>query len=792
MPTPNTCRPVAAAKKRNFLSNDLPKKPLVLLIAYLLWMLVAESPLLAQQSFDMDQFFRRAFLQREFQPKSFGPARWLNQGEAYTTLEPSSSFSGFSELVRYDSATGKREVLIAASDLFPAGSKDPLHIEGYDWSGDMSRVLIYTNSRRVWRANTRGDYWVFERHSKSLRKLGGDATPSTMMFAKFSPDGSRVAYVRANNIYVESVQTAETIQLTRDGSETIINGISDWVYEEEFFLRDAFRWSPDGKRIAYWQFNTSGVQKFALLYNVGAPYDVVTHIPYPQYGVYPLVKEIPYPEPGTPNSSVRAGTISSNGGETTWLQIPGDPTNSYIARMEWAGSSNTLVLQHLNRMQNTNDVLLADANTGAVQQVYRDHDSAWVDVVDHLQWLHGGKDFLWLSERDGWRQAYAISRDGKQVRRISPADCDVIEVVGVTPGEDWLYYLASPENATQRYLYRTGLDGRGKAERLTPANQPGMHSYQISPDFRWAIHSYSRFDSPPVTDLVHVPDYQSNRVLEDNTALRASLKAYLSRPTEFIHVDVGDGVTLDAWMMKPKDFDPAKKYPVLVYVYGEPAGQTVVDAWEGESGIFHRALTESGYLVVSVDNRGTPAPKGRAWRKVVYGSVGVLSSTEQTKALQILERTYPFMDANRVAVWGWSGGGSNTLNLMFRSPATYKVGMSVAPVADQRLYDSIYQERYMGIPQENSDGYRVGSPINFADGLKGRLLIVHSPGDDNVHYQGTELLLNRLVELGKPFDFMEYPGRTHSLAEGKETHYHVYSLLARYLMEHMTPGPLAN
>jgi dipeptidyl-peptidase-4 len=242
--------------------------------------------------------------------------------------------------------------------------------------------------------------------------------------------------------------------------------------------------------------------------------------------------------------------------------------------------------------------------------------------------------------------------------------------------------------------------------------------------------------------------------------------------------------------MKPRNFDPARKYPVLVYVYGEPAGQTVVDAWEGERGVFHRALTESGYLIVNVDNRGTPAPKGRAWRKIVYGSVGVLSSAEQTKALHVLERTYPFMDANRIAVWGWSGGGSNTLNLMFRSPDVYKVGMSVAPVADQRLYDSIYQERYMGIPQDNSEGYRMGSPINFAEGLRGKLLIVHSPGDDNVHYQGTELLINRLVELGKPFDFMEYPGRTHSLAEGKGTHYHVYSLLARYLQEHVTTRPL--
>ncbi len=790
MPVPNTFHRMSAANQRILLLNNFPKKPRVPIIASLLWILVAVPQLLAQQPFDMDQFFRRAFLQREFQPKSFGPARWMNRGEAYTTLEPSTSSSGSSELVRYDTATGKKEVLIAASDLIPSGSKDPLHIESYDWSGDMSRVLIYTNSRRVWRANTRGDYWVFDRHSKSLHKLGGDAAPSTLMFAKFSPDGSRVAYVRANNIYIESAQTGENIQLTHDGSETIINGTSDWVYEEEFFLRDAFRWSPDGKRIAYWQFNTSGVQKFALVYNVGAPYNVVTQIPYPQYGVYPQTKEIPYPEPGTPNSSVRAGVISSNGGETTWLQVPGDPTDNYIARMEWAEDSNILVLQHLNRLQNTNDVLLADANTGSAQQVYRDHDSAWVDVVDNFQWLHGGKDFLWLSEREGWRQAYVVSRDGKQVRRITPASADVIEVVGVTPEEDWLYYLASPENATQRYLYRTRLDGAGKAERLTPANQPGMHSYQSSPDFHWAIHSYSRFDSPPVTDLVRVPDHQATRMLEDNAALRANLKDFLSRPTEFIRADIGGGVTLDGWMMKPRNFDPAKKYPVLVYVYGEPAGQTVVDAWEGESGVFHRALTESGYLVVSVDNRGTPAPKGRAWRKIVYGSVGVLSSVEQTKALQVLERTYPFMDVNRVAVWGWSGGGSNTLNLMFRSPDVYKVGMSVAPVADQRLYDSIYQERYMGIPQDNSEGYRMGSPINFAEGLRGKLLIVHSPGDDNVHYQGTELLINRLVELGKPFDFMEYPGRTHSLAEGKGTHYHVYSLLARYLQEHVTPRPL--
>jgi dipeptidyl-peptidase-4 len=759
------------------------------LILSLLWIPASALCSSAQQPFDVDQFFRRAFLEHEFQPKSFGPARWMNQGEAYTTLEPSASFPASRDLVRYGTADGKREVLIAASDLIPAGSKDPLHIESYDWSRDMTRALIYTNSCRVWRANTRGDYWIFDLHSKSLRQLGGDAAPSTLMFATFSPDGSRVAYVRENNLYVQSTETEEITKLTKDGSATIINGTSDWVYEEEFALRDAFRWSPDGKHIAYWQFDTSGVRKFPLVYNVGAPYEVLTNIPYPQYGVYPLVREIPYPEPGTPNSVVRVGVIAATGGETQWIEVPGDPSNTYIARMEWAANSNSLALQHLNRLQNTNDVLLADANTGSVQQIYREHDSAWVDVVDHLLWVHGGKDFLWLSEQNGWRQAFLISRDGKQIRPVTPGSLDAIEVLGITPEEVWLYYLASPEDATRRYLYRTRLDGTGKAEKLTPGNQPGWHSYQFSADYHSAIHSYSRFDSVPITELVSIPDYHQTRVLEDNAALRANLKDFLLRPTEFLHVDIGGGVTLDGWMMKPRNFDPAKKYPVLVYVYGEPAGQTVMDSWEGESGIFHRAMAESGYLVVSVDNRGTPAPKGRAWRKIVYGNVGVLSSEEQTKALEVMERAYPFIDRDRVAVWGWSGGGSNTLNLMFRSPDIYRVGMSVAPVADQRLYDSIYQERYMGTPQENPEGYKAGSPINFAEGLRGRLLIVHSPSDDNVHFQGTELLVNRLVELGKPFDFMEYPGRTHSLAEGKGTHYHLYSLLARYLQEHVKAGP---
>jgi len=776
------------------------------------------------RAFDMDAFFRRVFLTREIKTKSVGPIRWVGGGEGLAAIEASESVKGAKDVVRYETATNKREVVLSAADLKVAGATGqvgaagagaPLIVENCDWSADGNLALIYSNSQRVWRANTRGDYWVFDRRTKKLRKLGGDAAPATLMFATFSPDGTRVAYVHANNIYVESATGGGVTQITKDGSATIINGTSDWVYEEELALRQAYRWSPDGKSIAYWQFDTAKVRNFALLYNVGGPYDVVTHIPYPQFGVYPVVKEIPYPQPGTMNSSVRVGVApiavgsnkagsnrggSNKGGETKWMQVPGDPSDNYIARMEWTEDSKALVLQHLNRLQNTDDVLWADAASGAVRQIYREQDAAWVDVFDEMQWIHGGKDFLWESEKDGWRHAYLVSREGK-ARLLTAGNFDVESIVGITPKEDWLYFMASPENATESYLYRVRVDGAegdagsaasAKPERVTPtgAASVGTHAYNISPNFEWAVHTHSTFDSPPRVDLERLADLKEVRVMEENGELRAKLKEELpgSQPAEFLRVRVGHDVELDAWMVKPAGFDATKKYPVLVYVYGEPAGQTVTNAWEDERELFHRAMAERGYVVVSFDNRGTPAPRGRDWRKVIYGKVGVLSSEEQTEAIRELARRFSFVDGERVAVWGWSGGGTNTLNLMFRSPDVYKVGMSVAPVADQRLYDTIYQERYMGLPAQNTNGYKESSAINFAEGLRGNLLIVHSPGDDNVHYQGTELLVNRLVELGKPFDFMEYPGRTHSMVEGAGTHYHLFSLLARYLQEHLAAG----
>jgi len=353
----------------------------------------------------------------------------------------------------------------------------------------------------------------------------------------------------------------------------------------------------------------------------------------------------------------------------------------------------------------------------------------------------------------------------------------------------WLYYIASPDNATQRYLYRTKLNGKGRAERVSPAAAAGTHSYRISPDARWAFHTFSNFNTASVIELVQLPEHRVVRTLVDNAGQRAAVAPFTQRPGEFFKVPVSDGVTLDGWMIKPTNFDSTKAYPLLMYVYGEPAGQTAQDSWGGGH-LWEHTIADQGYIVATVDNRGTPAPRGRAWRKVVYGAIGVLSSKEQADAVRALTGSRPYLDPTRVAIWGWSGGGSSTLQAMFRYPEVYQVGMSVAPVPDERLYDTIYQERYMGLLNGPADSARYynASAISKAEGLKGRLLVVHGSGDDNVHYQGTERLVNRLVSLGKSFDFMAYPNRSHCICEGRGTTLHVYTLITRYLLEHLPAG----
>lgn len=724
----------------------------------------------------------------EFSERPSPPPRWFDGGQSYIAMEPAAGGHG-RDVVKYDTATSKnREVLITAAQLTPEGKKEPLEIAALSWSKDNQRVLIFTNTRRVWRTNSRGDYWLLDRKAGKLKKLGGDAPEASLMYAKFNPDATSAAYVKKNDIYVEDLGSGKIQRITQDGSDLVINGGSDWVNEEELGLHDCFRWSPDGKRIAFWQFDLHGVGDFALMYYLGKKRGIVTDIPYPQSGPYPVQMQVPYPLAGTTNSAVRAGVVSADGkGSVKWMDVPGDPRQNYIARLQWA-DAHTLLIQQLNRLQNTENFLLADAGSGAVHQMWRDHDDAFISRYPEAQPIREGRKFLVVSEKDGWMHVWAIDRNGHETL-VTRGAMDAAGIEGVDEKGGWLYFIASPDNATQRYLYGAPLDGSADPVRITPNNFVGANNYNISPDGKYAFHTFSSINDPGLRELVSLPDHKLVRMSSDGAESRKKMAQFLTQPAEFFKVDAGDGVTVDGWMIKPANFDPAKKYPVLVNIYGEPASQTVLDRWGGNGALFHRYVASLGYLVVSFDNSGTPAPRGRAWRKAVYGDVGVLSSKQQAQALRSLGKQDAFVDLNRVAVWGWSGGGTNTLNLMFRSPDLYKVGMAVAPVPDQRLYDSIYQERYMGLPQDNSEGYKQGSAINFASGLKGHLLIVHGSGDDNVHYQGTELLVNKLIELGKSFDFMTYPDRTHGISEGPGTTVHVYHLLARYLTEHLPAGP---
>ena len=722
----------------------------------------------------------RLFATKEFETEPVAALHWSRRSSSYFLLEASPEGAG-DDLVRIDPATGTKEVVVPADALVSAGAESPLKVEGLDFSADESRLLIYTNSKKVWRRNTRGDYWVLDVATRKLRKLGGDAAPATLMFAKFAPDGSKVAYVRENNLYVQDLSSLDITALTKEGSEKLIHGTGDWVNEEELGLRDSFRWSPDGQQILFWQFDTSGVAEFHLVNNLASK--------------SPNITSFAYPKVGERNSATRLGVVPAAGGTVRWIQLPGDPREHYLPQAEWTPDGSRLLVQQFNRLQNELKVWLANPHTGDARPVMTETDSAWLENENSIRWLDGGSSFFWLSERSGWRHAYRVpltahlkgrtaETDDSSFQPITQGDFDIIEVEAVDEPGGWFYFAASPDNATQRYLYRARLDGTN-TERVSPNDQPGWHTYSISPDAQFAVHTWSTFTTPPRVELLRLADHSVVRVVASNDALRQKL-AGLKRPDiEFFQMELGDGVTLDGWSIRPAVIAPTAKLPLVMHVYGEPHGQTVRDAWPGPRGLWHWLLAQQGFVVASVDNRGTNVPRGREWRKVVHRQIGILAAQEQSDAVSKLLERWPFVDPTRVGVWGWSGGGSMSLNAIFRYPDLYRTAVSIAPVADQQLYDTIYQERYMGLPSDNPNGYREGSPITHAHKLRGNVLIIHGTGDDNCHYQGTERLIDELIAKGKHFTVLPYPNRSHSVNEGANTVRHFWGAITRYLEDNL-------
>lgn len=720
---------------------------------------------------------------KEFSAKTFDPA-WSTDGHTYAIQQDSEvqpdikKEAKVKDIVSLDAVTGDQEILVSSSQLVPTGSTKPLTVSSYSFTDDDSHVLIFTNTKRVWRQNTRGDYWVLNRTTGTLHQLGGDRPESSLMFAKFSPDGQSVAYVHDRNVYVENIASHAIKAVTRTESKHTINGTSDWVNEEELSIRDGFRWSPDGSQIAYWQFDTTGVPEMTMIDNTASR--------------YPQLITFTYPKAGQKNSSCRIGVVDIATAKTSWVPLVGDPHEHYVARLEWAPARESrpaeLMLQHLNRLQNTNRVMMWDSESKQTRNVLTEQDDAWVDVHDEMFWLSDNKHFTWASEQDGWRRIYLVDSGTGKRNPFTPPNVDAIELLAIDDANQLAYVIASPDNATQLYLYKTKLDGSGWT-RISPDSQPGSHSYRISADRKFAVHTYSNLTSPPVTDLIALPSHESLRVLEANEELVSQVERLCTASSSFQQVEIEDGVKLDSWVIQPAKLEPGKKYPLLIYVYGEPAGTTVKDRWMGSTYLWYQVLAEQGYVVMSFDNRGTPAPKGREWRKCIYRKIGIDAPVDQAAAVRKVLADHDHLDPKRVGIWGWSGGGSMTLNAMFRYPDLYSTGISIAPVPDQLGYDTIYQERYMGLPADNAEGYKDGSAIHICQQLKGNLLLIHGTGDDNCHYATMEQLIDKLILHNKSFEMMAYPNRTHAIREGKNTTLHLRSLMTDYLHKNLAPGP---
>lgn len=579
-----------------------------------------------------------------------------------------------------------------------------------------------------------------------------------------SPDGQRVLEVRDRQLFVREIDGGRRVPLTKP------------VGAREVFFRQRM-WSPDGRSILFVQSDESSLRIRSMLLPVDPSYPKVVSQRFARVG-----ERIP---------ELRIGVVSPAGDRLVWLPLDSPPDGFYVGQVAWAGNSEEVLVEKLSRFRDRREFLLIDIQTGATTTIFEETNAAWSVSSQNknsgLIWVHDGKEFVVMSEKDGWRHAFLYSRAGKELCVLTPGKYDIIDRCVINERSGHFYFYASPENPAQKYLYRVPLDGSGQLERVTPETQPGTHDYDFSPDRRWAFHTRSSFDKPPVTDLLEMPSHRVVRVLEDNDHLAKKMVGIISVPTEFVTLDISDEVSLDAWILKPSTFDPSRRYPVLVYVYGEPHSQTVLDEWGTHHVDFHRLIADLGFVVVSIDNRGTPSPKGANWRRSVFGSLGPLSTEDQAAGLKELGRARPYLDLNRVAIWGWSGGGSNTLNALFRKPDVYQVGIAVVPKPQPELYNAWFQEIYMRTVEVNREGYRRSAPINFAEGLAGRLLIVTGSGETNTHIQIVEGLVNRLIELGKPFDYMVYPNRDHGLREGRGTAVHLRMLMARYLVEHLKP-----
>lgn len=688
------------------------------------------------------------------------------------------------------STEGEKDQLILSSS-----EVGDIKIESFLFSQKKNKILLFTKSVKVWRYNTKGDYWVYDFKTKQGNKIGKSMPDSSLMFAKFSPNEKFVAFVSKEksdknirnsstsvNIYIENLEDNSIKKLTSsNGTEKLINGTFDWVYEEEFGCRDGFIFNESGNKIAFWQIDANQVRDFYMINNTDSIYSYTIPVEYPKVG-----------EDLTP---AKIGVINLDNGEIQWMNIPGESHKYYLPRMTWIPGKDELMVQQLNRKQNHSKIFVANSDTGESKLLMEEKDDAWVDlrsswpyqVQAGWKFINSGKEFLYTTEKDGWSHIYRFNIKKQTEYLVTKGNYDVVKPLAYDEKSDEVYFIASPNQPTERYLYKTSAKGKGNLKRITPEILEGSHNYQISTKAKYAFHSFSNYYTRPMQAVVSLPDHRF--INEDqNMVNKFDKKKKSDHPLEFFQITTVDDVTMEGWIVKPKNMDKNKKYPVLFYFYSEPAGQTGVNRYgAGNNGLYDGNLAEDGYVYVTFDGRGTPSPKGRAWRKAIYRQIGRVNVRDMAMGAKAVFDKYTFIDTSRVAVHGWSGGGTATLNCLFQYPEIFHTGIAVAAVANQLTYDNIYQERYMGDPKESYQDYVDGSPIKYAKNLEGNLLYIHGTGDDNVHYQNAEMLANELIKHKKVFYMLSYPNRSHGIREDG-AYPHVRLMFTDFLRKNCPPG----
>jgi len=704
------------------------------------------------------------FKNRKFSSRGAPGMRSMKDGIHYTQVKNDS-------LNVYEYETGKYvKTILTAKQLVVQGDSVPLPLGSYEFSKDENRLMFSKDDETLFRHSSKANYFILDLASMKIIPL---YNKDKQRLATFSPDASRVAFVVDNNIFIRDIELSlagsgkpdekAIRQVTTDGKiNAIINGATDWVYEEEFGFSKALAWSPDGSRLAYYRFDESRVKEYQLTF----------------YGdLYPEQSKYKYPKAGEDNSLVSIYVYNVRNNKSITVDI-GKETDIYIPRIKWTNDPSTLAFYRLNRHQSFLELLLADASNGKTKTIYTEENKCYIDITDHWTFLKNGKEFIISSERNGFTHLYLYSMNGKMIRQITDGKWDVAIVFGLDEVKRLVYYTAGYSSPMNREVFSVSLDGGNPVQLST---KEGSNSPDFSSTFAYYINRWSDINTPPVV-TVNNSEGKELRLLQDNAKLKEVIKDYNFAKAEFLTIKTENDVMLNAWMLKPPDFDSLKKYPVLFTLYGGPGSQTVMNSW-GSASSWNQLFAQKGIIMVSVDNRGTGA-RGEEFKKCTYLQLGKYETIDQIEAAKYMGGL-PYVDKDRIGIWGWSFGGYMVLSCVTKGADYFKTGVAVAPVTNWKYYDNIYTERYMRTPKENNSGYEDNSPVNFADKFKGKLLIIHGTADDNVHTQNSYDMITALVAANKQFDMQLYPNCNHYINSGKNTSFHLYQRMTEYILKNL-------